>query len=277
MTTTAVATVNPVEQARLFAASSLVPDHLRGKPENCYLVLMLGESLGLHPAQALTSISVIKGKPVMSAELMRAVVMREGHRFRIDESSATAARVTVARKEWPEDASSFSFTIEDAKRAGLVSDTYNRFPSAMLLARVTTAACRAMFADVISGVSYTPEELEAVTTVERIQEAAPDAWQTPEEFPKPRVREPATLSPKALGKLGHLLDELGFDNYDAQIGIVNAILEDAHLPKVQFLKHLPPRHASLVIEKLEKSITVEDFVEEMNRNLVDVEIVEESE
>jgi hypothetical protein len=263
-----IATVNPVEQSRLLAASSLVPDHLRNKPENVYLILLLGESLGLHPAQALTSIAVIKGKPTMSAELMRAVVMREGHRFRIDESTPTVARVTVARKEWPEDSSTFEFTVEDAKRAGLGGDTYSKFPTAMLLARVTTQACRAMFADVISGISYTPEEMEAVTTVERIREAAPDAWTTPEEFPKPKVREPATLSPKQLGKLGHLLDDLGFDNFDAQLGIVNAILEDAHLPTVKFLKYLPPRHASLVIEKLEKSISVEEFIDEIAETVI---------
>jgi hypothetical protein len=257
-----IATIDPVTQSKMLAASSLVPDHLRNKPENVFLILCLGESLGLHPAQALTSIAVIKGRPTMSAELMRAVVMREGHRFRIDESTPTVARVTVARKEWPEDSSTFEFTIEDAKRAGLGGDTYSKFPTAMLLARVTTQACRAMFADVISGISYTPEEMESVTTVERIREAAPDAWTTPEEFPKPKVKEPATLSPKQLGKLGHLLDDLGFEGYDSQVGIVNTILDDAHLPRVQFLKYLPPRHASLVIEKLENSVSVEKFIEE---------------
>jgi|688.fasta_scaffold51599_6 hypothetical protein len=252
-----------VEQSKLLAASSLVPDHLRGKPENVYLILLLGDSLGLHPAQALTSIAVIKGKPTMSAELMRAVVMNAGHRFRIDESTPTAARVTVARKEWPQDESQFAFTVEDAKRAGLGGDSYQKYPTAMLLARVTTMACRAMFADVIAGISYTPEEMEQ-TTVEVIREALPDQWQTPQQFPK----QPAALSHKQLARIGHLLDELGFEGYEAQIGIVNAILEDAHLPKIKFLKNMPPRHASLVIEKLETSVTVEEFIDEIAETVV---------
>jgi hypothetical protein len=149
------------QQAKLLAASDLVPDAYRGKPANVYLAILTGEALGIHPVTALASIQVIKGKPTMSAELMRGLVQQKGHRFRIDEASNREARVTVARKEWPEDTSTFSFTMEDAARAGLdKSDTYRKFPQAMLLARVTTQACRAVFADVLAGVSYDPTELE---------------------------------------------------------------------------------------------------------------------
>jgi hypothetical protein len=173
--------IDPMKQAELLAASTLVPDAFRGKPANVYLALMFGEALGIHAATALSSIVVVKGKPTMSAELMRALVQQHGHRFRIESSTATEAVVICARKEWPEDTSTFTFTMEDAQLAGLAgSDTYKKHPKSMLLARVTTMACRAMFADVIAGISYTPDELEP-TIAQKVQPA--DVWVTPAPAP----------------------------------------------------------------------------------------------
>lgn len=184
-----VVRIDPMQQAKLLAESTLVPDVYRGKPANVYLVLSLGDALGIKPVTALSSIAVVKGRPTMSAELMRALVQQHGHRFRIEASTATEAVIICARKEWPEDTSVFTFTMEDAQLAGLSgSETYKKHPKAMLLARATTMACRAMFADVIQGISYTPDELEP-TTAQKVQDAMPDVWVTPE----PKAIEPEAV------------------------------------------------------------------------------------
>lgn len=182
----AIALPDPITQSKMLAASSLVPDVYRNKPENVYLCLMLGDALGIHPAQALTSIQVIQGKPTMSAELMRALVQRAGHKFRIDVSSDTECVVTVARKEWPLDEQQFAFTIKDAEVAGLAgSANYKKHPKAMLLARVSTMACRAVFADVIAGISYEPDELLPAPAVQD------DPWNKP--HPAPQQIEEAVV------------------------------------------------------------------------------------
>jgi hypothetical protein len=158
--------------------ASMLPDHLRGKPANVLLVLELGRSLGIDPIHALSAISVVKGKPTMSAELMRALVLRAGHRFRIVESSQTECTIDVARHEYPDDVSSFAYTMSDAEAAGLAgSDTYKRHPKAMLLARCTTMAARAVFPDVIAGISYTPDELDDPPQATRVTVTTePDPW-----------------------------------------------------------------------------------------------------
>ena len=57
-----------------------------------------------------------------------------------------------------------TFTIEDARQAKLVKPDggWATYPKAMLLARATSQLCRSLFADVISGISYTPEELYSI-------------------------------------------------------------------------------------------------------------------
>jgi hypothetical protein len=150
-----------IRYAKALAASSLLPDNFRDKPANVLLVLELGRSLGIEPITALSSISVVKGRPTMSAELMRALIARAGHHFRILVSSPTVCTIAAARREHPDEPSTFDYTLEDAQLAGLAgSDNYRKHPKAMLLARCTTMTARAVFADVIAGISYTPDELD---------------------------------------------------------------------------------------------------------------------
>lgn len=154
-----------IRYAKALAASSLLPDNFRDKPANVLLVLELGRSLGIEPITALSSISVVKGRPTMSAELMRALIARAGHHFRILVSSPTVCTIAAARREHPDEPSTFDYTLEDAQLAGLAgSENYRKHPKAMLLARCTTMTARAVFADVIGGISYTPDELDGIPT-----------------------------------------------------------------------------------------------------------------
>lgn len=187
--------------SKALAASDLLPAAYRGKPANVLVALALGEALGLSPTTALYGINVIQGKPTLSAETMRAVVLGHGHTFDVVAFTAEEAVVRVARRERPGDTSDFSFTSEDAHRAGLTGGNYDKYPKAMLLARATSQACRAVFPDVLAGVSYTPEELEAPAPagIERIVGAEPtdDDWATVrEELEAPAPKAGRTRRPQ---------------------------------------------------------------------------------
>ena len=165
---TEIALSDQMKKAEVMAASSLLPESYRKQPANLLWAMELADALDVSLAQAINGISVIKGKPTMSAEMMRALVMRAGHRFAVTEFTDESVTVTVARKEWPEDVQQFTFTMADAKHAGLAnSDTYRKHPKAMLLARATSAACRAVFPDVVSGMGYTPDEIAGSDPVKR--------------------------------------------------------------------------------------------------------------
>lgn len=172
-----------IQHAKLLAEASLLPDAYRKQPANILVAMEMADSLGISLTQAINGISVIKGKPTMSAEMMRALVMRAGHRLKIETSTEEGCRILAARREWPDDVQEFTFTMKDAQRAGLAtSNTYKQHPKAMLLARCTTMACRAVFPDVIAGVSYAPDEIaeqpswQAITIPKPPADAA-DRWE----------------------------------------------------------------------------------------------------
>lgn len=150
------------EFARVIAISDLLPDGLKGKPQNVLMALMQGLDLGLRPMQALNLIDVIKGKPAMSAQGMRAQILAAGHRFRIVEHTDTKCTVAAHRSDWADDEwPEVSFTIEQAKQAGLAGgDNWKKYPADMLLARATTRMAKAYFSDVTNGLNSVEELLD---------------------------------------------------------------------------------------------------------------------
>ena len=148
--------------AQRVAGTPFVPSAFRGKPEAVFAAILFGEELGIGPMQSLNSIHVIEGKPGMAPELMRALVARAGHR--IDVKEANSERVTLWGKRCDNDSeATVTWTMDDAKQAGLAGrGAWKTYPRAMLLARATSELCRMVFADVVAGLSYTPEEITSV-------------------------------------------------------------------------------------------------------------------
>lgn len=147
-------------------ASGLLPDSIK-KPEAAVAIMLKGAELDIPPMHALSHIVMVKGKPTMSAELMRALAQRAGHCIRIVESTAERAVVEGIRADDPDHPTRITFDEEDVKRAGLSGQQgHKTYPAAMKLARATSALCRAVFADALAGISYTPEELGAAVDEE---------------------------------------------------------------------------------------------------------------
>jgi len=141
--------------------TEFVPARLRKRPAAVMACILSGDEAGIGPMQSLRQIFVTDdGKVGMAAELMRSLVLREGHEIWADEYTNT--RVTMAgRRKGQENPSRVTWTMDDAKKAGLGNkQNWTKYPRAMLAARATTELCRLIFADVIAGISYSMEELE---------------------------------------------------------------------------------------------------------------------
>lgn len=186
------------EQAEALVMSGLLPREIK-KAEQAIAIMIKGHELGIQAMHALSHIHIINGKPTMSAELMLAMIMRHCPTAKInyEQNDDKACRLVASRANIEK--SSFSFSIEDARRAGLLSNpTWTKYPRAMLRSRAVSEMARSMFPDCISGISYTPEEVggDAVSVDENgyydlIAEAEPKT------DIRPKAKAPIELKPAA--------------------------------------------------------------------------------
>lgn len=156
------------EQCKEFITSGLLPDHVwKGfnvaqAISRAITIATKGRELGIPPMQAFASISVIQGKPCLSAELMVALVYQRVPGSQINFTTPPKEQHLRCEAEFIRPGGKpqlFAFTIEEANRAGLMGkQTWKQYPAAMLRARCISAGCRAVFPDAIMG-CYTAEEM----------------------------------------------------------------------------------------------------------------------
>lgn len=143
-------------------------------PAQAVAVILTGRELGIGPMQALRSINVIQGKPALGAELMLALFKARGGKAVWKESTGEKATLWLRHPNGDEHIE--TFTMEDAKRAGLLDKTnWKIYPKAMLRARCASAGLRAVAPDVTAGM-YDPDELGSeIPPVEvEIKDIAPE-------------------------------------------------------------------------------------------------------
>ena len=154
--------------AAKISQTEFVPDTMRGKPAVVAAAILYGRELGLAPMTSLRSVALIKGRPALSAEAMRAMVLAAGHHITFEEM--TSARcVIIGRRKGSEDTTRVVFTMDDAKKMGVGGNAqYSKMPRQMLAARATAELCRLIFADVIGGLVADVEvedDVEPIATV----------------------------------------------------------------------------------------------------------------
>lgn len=144
--------------AEQFALSGLVPQALKGKPADCFTVLMTGVELGLGPATSLRAIHVVQGRAVLSADIMAGLAMKAGASFEYIQNDATACTIKWTRGK---STGTCTFTMADAERAKLSGkETWRAYPAAMLAARCRAIASRQAAPDLLAGL-YDPDEIES--------------------------------------------------------------------------------------------------------------------
>ena len=165
MTTTenglALRSIDDVERlAKIATASGLCRVK---RPEEAAVILLTGRELGLSPMQSLRGIYVVNGAPVLSADLLVAVVRRSGlcGSWRVTESTPERCTITTTRVGETEP-STRTWTMADAKRAGVTGKPiWAQYPAQMLRHRCAADLAREVYPDVVLGL-YTPEEMDSV-------------------------------------------------------------------------------------------------------------------
>ena len=180
--------------SRLFAITS---------PDAAAVVMLTGASLGLPPIAAMRGIHVVSGKPVLSSDMLVAVVRRSGLCDVWEPVEVTNAACTIrTHRRGDPSPVTHTWTIDDAKRAGLAGKgNWNTYPRAMLRARCSAELARMVYPDVLFGV-YVEGELgeEHAVEVEApavVVETHPVASTRRPTYPAPVASSPTMPVPAA--------------------------------------------------------------------------------
>ncbi len=137
--------------------TDFVPKGLRGSSAATAAAILYGREIGAGPMTSLANIAVIEGKPSVSAEHLRAMVLAAGHEIVYTELSGAGVTVKgrrVGSSEW----TSVSWNLDMARAAGIAGkQVWQRYPRAMLAARATAELCRLIFPDVTHGLMVIEE------------------------------------------------------------------------------------------------------------------------
>lgn len=118
-----VGELNDLDQAmryaKVMAMADILPQDLRNKPANVLMIVLYGQQLKVPPVVAIQTISVVKGRPVMSGKLLLSRVREAGHQASILEHTDTKCTVQIKRGDTGEEHTE-TFTLDDAVNANLV-------------------------------------------------------------------------------------------------------------------------------------------------------------
>jgi hypothetical protein len=146
--------------------------------------ILAGRELGLPPLMSMTKIYIVKGQVAISATAMAALIKQSGvYDYRIAE--LTNERCTIVFFERGQEVFRSTFTIEDAKRAGVLgNESWQRYPRNMLFARALSNGARFVCPHLLAGV-YVPEELAENANIQELELPISEPPQEPEAETKP--------------------------------------------------------------------------------------------
>jgi len=156
--------------AKIVYQSNLAPSGL-DSPEKIVIAAETGVELGLPIQAAIRSVYVVRGVPALRGDAAKAIVYNSGLCELIKEEVSGEGedlQATVTVKRRGHEVESRSFSIADAKKAGLIKSgsAWTTYPERMVKYRALGFALRDVFPDVLLGV-HLAEEIQA----ERVQEA----------------------------------------------------------------------------------------------------------
>lgn len=177
------------------------------QPEQIFALMMVCQSEGIHPVQALKRYHIIEGRPSMRADAMQAEFQRQGGTLEWVESTGEVCeaifshassprpfKIRVTLKEYIDSGVAMGFDRQAQK--SVVKKNWKQFPAAMLRARVISSGVRAVLPGVVAGI-YTPEEVQdfekPTTEPTRITTPAPPATRATKPAPVAQKQAPAEV------------------------------------------------------------------------------------
>lgn len=142
-----------IEDIKKIAMSLMETKHYsRLGAEGIFAIVQKAKSLNIHPLEALNGgLYFVQGKVEISAQMMNQLIRQAGHSISKDPKSDDTICILHGKRCDTGDNWTESFSIEDAKRAGIykINSPWTKFPRNMLFARALSNLARQLFPDAI--------------------------------------------------------------------------------------------------------------------------------
>jgi hypothetical protein len=153
--------MDALKDTRRLCADLMQTKHFAAMGEaGLFAIVQKAKSLNIDPLDAINGgLYYVQGKVGMSSEMMASLIRQRGHSIIKDPKSDNSVCILSGRRIDNGDTWTVTFSMEDAKRAGLARGMYDKYPSVMLYNRAMGMLARQLFPDIIKGAGYTHEEL----------------------------------------------------------------------------------------------------------------------
>jgi len=220
--------------AEFMAKARVVPDHLRGNPGDCLMVLMQAKQWGMNPVSVAQCSSVVHGRLCFEGKLIAAVLHATGAingRLRYDyfgEGDQRSITVTGCRRG-ENDELSLSGTVEQwaPKNKGDMNTAWKNQPDDMLAYRGTRQWARRFAPEALLGV-YTPDEIMGT-----------EYFSTPPLTAEPVQRSNET--PQTVQQVAEILPPYTAEQFNKNIKTWQGLIESG--------KHTPARIIAMIQSK----------------------------
>ena len=126
-----------------------------------FALIQKAKAVNLDPMEALNGgLYYLNGKVGMAAESMNRLIRSKGHSITKDPKSNDNVCILHGKRADTHDTWTESFSIDDAKRAGIYKNIWEKYPRNMCFNRALSNLARQLFPDVIGG-CYEIEELRS--------------------------------------------------------------------------------------------------------------------
>lgn len=161
-------TIVEIDNSRKLCETLLrTPHYAKLGQDGIYAIVAKARSLEMDPMDALNgALYYVNGRVGMSSEAMAARMRQAGHSITKDPKSDNTICVLHGRRADNGDTWTTTFSIDDAKRAGIYNERgpWGKYPGVMCYNRALSMLFRQLTPDLSKGAGYTLDELREISS-----------------------------------------------------------------------------------------------------------------
>lgn len=156
--------IKEIQEMQNMCAQLMKTKHYQAMGEaGMFAIIQKAKSLNINALEALNGgLYYVQGKVGMSSEMMASLIRQKSHSIIKDPKSDSTVCILHGKRADNGDTWTITFSMDDARRAGLAKNMYEKYPAIMLYNRAMSMLARQLFPDVIKGAGYTMDELKEI-------------------------------------------------------------------------------------------------------------------